>query len=497
MAAASWLNSIPDGQTDIILKMLDPVDAARLQATSQGGLLARAAASETVWLAHSARIFGLTGDMALQQPTGGYPNTGNAAPDSGKAHKAKATFAMWYQAAMEANLKSVLANPEHPPVPAAWVSAWQRVFRWTRREANREAAADFHLRGPLVYGQESGPRWNGVSKKLECDDIQLPPEIAGMWQVCDGQDLDFIPQICQALSITPSENHVCPVTGGLFGGYAAYDHRVSTRLLSLNCALTLTRFLARQVPHIDPSRHLIFAASCDLRKMCLLDLTTGRVKVGSPGHRNMDFAAPDAQTNSLLKWFEEYVSRLEADRYPILHLSPDIGEETNGICLCPCSGPETSCCVTRGVEVRAAATFMPEHNQGWTYSISLRLVGTSAERGFETCQLTTRTWHIQEEGQRPEQVHGEGVIGLFPILTDGGWILNRESDPHNQYESETGHSVRSGWFRYQSCSGRNSQMKGQFSGFLTFQPGTRRKPAGEAFQARLEPFKLFVPDFIY
>ena len=53
-------------------------------------------------------------------------------------------------------------------------------------------------------------------------------------------------------------------------------------------------------------------------------------------------------------------------------------------------------------------------------------------------------------------------------------------------------------FVYQSCSGRfNRSGRGRFGGWVTFVPGTRRNPTGEPFEVRVEPFQLFVPDFIY
>eukprot|EP00415_Alexandrium_ostenfeldii_P000033 UN0033 len=159
-------------------------------------------------------------------------------------------------------------------------------------------------------------------------------------------------------------------------------------------------------------------------------------------------------------------------------------------------GPELSRCVTQGVEVTASAVYIPEHPQnGWTYSIALRLVGTAEERGYKTCQLSVRDWYIQEDGHDPEHVRGDGVIGFFPILADGGWMLNRESDPNMQYSRP--HGLINSAFRYQSCSGRNRSMRGYFSGTLTFIPGTRRQPTGKPFEARLEKFRLRVPDYIY
>ncbi|CAK0796695.1 unnamed protein product, partial [Prorocentrum cordatum] len=116
---------------------------------------------------------------------------------------------------------------------------------------------------------------------------------------------------------------------------------------------------------------------------------------------------------------------------------------------------------------------------------------------FETCQLSERHWEIQEEGREPDHVRGEGVIGLYPILADGGWILNRESDPYGQYGPRRKSGLQDGAFCYQSCSGRTASMRGTFGGEVTFVPGTRRRPTGEPFQARVQPFRLHVPEYMY
>lgn len=201
--------------------------------------------------------------------------------------------------------------------------------------------------------------------------------------------------------------------------------------------------------------------------------------------------------DGLLRWFEEYARRLEEgvyERKPVMNESP---EDSVGICLFPACGAEVSRCVTQGVEVVASCVYTPEApQQGWAYSIAFRLVGTAAERGYETCQLTTRTWRIQaSDDEEPDIVNGEGVIGFFPILTDGGWICNSLSDPHQQYGESQG--FREGQFRYQSCSGRKRGMRGSFGGTLRFVPGNRKKPTGKPFDAVLEPFKLYIPEFIF
>ncbi|CAE8587894.1 unnamed protein product, partial [Polarella glacialis] len=237
---------------------------------------------------------------------------------------------------------------------------------------------------------------------------------------------------------------------------------------------------------------LPFACSFNLgrnRKIHYVDVGTGDVFI----HEGMNFV-PDPG-DGLLRWMEEYARRLESGIYSVRALRPESPATSRGICLYAAAGPDFSRCVMRGVEVTASCVYMPEHQAGWSYSISMRLVGTAAERGFKSCQLKSRKWAIKVEGEPEEIVRGDGVIGFFPILEDGGWRLNRESDPHGQYVGGTRLGHQAGHFRYQSCSGRSRSMRGTFGGELQMFPGTIQRPEGEPFWVRLEPFRLYVPDF--
>merc|ERR1719183_1387141 len=110
---------------------------------------------------------------------------------------------------------------------------------------------------------------------------------------------------------------------------------------------------------------------------------------------------------------EEFASRLENGIYESAALRPESPQLSTGICLMPAAGPSCTRCVTRGVEVTSSPVYMSEHESGWTYRISLRLVEDEATRGYKTCQLTVRHWIIQEEGREAEHVRGDGVIGLY------------------------------------------------------------------------------------
>jgi len=233
-----------------------------------------------------------------------------------------------------------------------------------------------------------------------------------------------------------------------------------------------------------------------LPKIFLVDVTSGSVEIFT--RTGLEPAAPTRCSSSpdgLLRWFREYARRLEDGIYAPGELLPERGPATQGIRLFATRGPTFSSCVTRGVECTGSSIYLPGGEQGWTYSISFRLVGTAAERGFETCQLHKRTWEITEDGKAAQEVEGEGVVGFFPILTEGGWLLNRESDPHGQYAIRPG--FVSGAFRYQSFSGRFRSMRGSFAGDLEFHPGTKANPTGPPFLVKMEPFRLDMPEFKY
>ncbi|CAK0796698.1 unnamed protein product, partial [Prorocentrum cordatum] len=77
-----------------------------------------------------------------------------------------------------------------------------------------------------------------------------------------------------------------------------------------------------------------------------------------------------------------------------------------------------------------------------------------------------------------------------------------EEEEEEEEEAEEGvpprkSGLQDGAFCYQSCSGRTASMRGTFGGEVTFVPGTRRRPTGEPFQARVQPFRLHVPEYMY
>lgn len=162
--------------------------------------------------------------------------------------------------------------------------------------------------------------------------------------------------------------------------------------------------------------------------------------------------------------------------------------------------------VTRGVECRASVLYMTFSEQ-WTYSIRVRLLEPgeagyldAAARGFETCQLKGRHWAIDgPPGAGPtEHVRGEGVVGSFPLLREGGSWDHKQvsSSTHPRSLLRDPGGWRPGPFVYQSCSGRMAPG-GSFGGELIFVPGSLLEPTGAPFEAAVARFALDLPDFFF
>jgi F-box protein 3 len=196
----------------------------------------------------------------------------------------------------------------------------------------------------------------------------------------------------------------------------------------------------------------------------------------------------------LVSWLDEWSRRVEAGVYTCENIDADEHRrdfDTPGICLFPQAGPKQSVATTRGIRVTASAIYAPELGM-FVYSIRLRLLSADeegglspAERGFETAQLRSRHWILGQTSGPPETVNGAGVVGRYPLLFEGGWREDRQTDASGTVRP--GHEC-DGTFIYQSMSGRGPTCS--FEGELEFVPGSLRKPAGEPFRVTVGRFPL-------
>jgi len=109
--------------------------------------------------------------------------------------------------------------------------------------------------------------------------------------------------------------------------------------------------------------------------------------------------------------------------------------------------------------------FVPAGQRGDYWCLLCRL--TKQQRQFETAQLWRRTWNITDHTQATHNVSGDGVVGMYPFLTEDGY-----SEP---YSGQTGKT-----FSYTSQLGPapydidldTGKTGAKFGGEFLFVPGS-------------------------
>lgn len=303
---------------------------------------------------------------------------------------------------------------------------------------------------------------------------------------------------------------------GVLGGYNAYSYFSCSHLVG-------PTILGHDLHEADdgtgitrgPNNKLMvgkcyLSAESGIGKDLFIEPNTGRLcfSIGRsriiPALRRQPRVANSDTHDDFLVWLEEYAHRLETGRFTTDSLPQNFGEYISVYPKFPSTNdgndrsdneqgriPVVSRAVTKGIEVIASSVYVPQggHRFGIIYSIRVRIIPpgeeghvTASDRGFETCQLESRHWRITDSTtNRTEHVDGRGVIGMYPILYEGGYT--ESGDEGN------------GFFVYQSCSG---PTEGSFGGHITFIPGTLHNPTGSPFDVSLAPFRLTtMPDFLY
>ena len=210
-------------------------------------------------------------------------------------------------------------------------------------------------------------------------------------------------------------------------------------------------------------------------------------------------------SSEMIFWMEEYVRRLTEHEFEVGRLVHDhmailqypAVSHRQSSKIAQGKSPVVSRAVTRGIEVIASSVFDNGLHPKHIYSIRIQLLGqndegyvSASERGFETCQLISRHWKLRnDEDGSVDQVDGDGVIGQYPLLKEGGF---RDDQGNSANHVGKGREV-DGIFRYQSCS---NEMNGSFEGKLLFVPGSIEDPKGERFFVDVAPFVLTTdPDY--
>ena len=209
--------------------------------------------------------------------------------------------------------------------------------------------------------------------------------------------------------------------------------------------------------------------------------------------------------DSILRWFEEHANRLHRAYISVGGLVPDEPPSLGNLSLLryPAIADTVHCshAVTRGIEIVASAIFVEDEGFGapmFVYSIRMRMLTpedgeeymSPEQRGFDICQLVSRHWKISKDDpdqDEPliEDVRGDGVIGYYPLLYEGGYV--------SYHTSDDGRLVClgdfNGCFKYQSCTLADFE-EGTMEGYLQFSPGSMLSPTGSVFDVRVAPFPL-------
>ena len=178
------------------------------------------------------------------------------------------------------------------------------------------------------------------------------------------------------------------------------------------------------------------------------------------------------------------MSHFEVQDYFSSNFPPSVLSEMRrinyGISVFPQHGKFVSTAVTKnehfpkGILVTAHTLPVYGTQFGWTYSIRIKVVEDAGNTN--RCQLVTRHWQIGKSDGRNETVSGAGVIGLFPVFHQGGFV-NVGSHLKNHLQPSEDNEM----FVYQSCTGdRNDTVS--FGGFLTF----RLVPPSEKLEDHIE-----------
>jgi len=273
-------------------------------------------------------------------------------------------------------------------------------------------------------------------------------------------------------------------TLGFFGGYNVYDHAQCTRLCS-------TADAALSKPQ---GGYIVLGCNFLTRsyRVVTVNLRTNELNtMNGSGDEYPAYRKGVGRHDVGLLWMEEFVSRIE--KREIVRARGNLGNgfQFEWLSLFPSQlSPAASVTCTKGIQVIASSVTAFEIGTV-VYSLRIRLMTQGeegymppTERGFETCQLQSRHWRITNTARgEVDEVNGDGVIGRFPLLFEGGY---RDDGMLTETTVTAGENQR-GTFIYQSCAG---VKQGTFSGRIKFVPGSIESPLGSPFFVDVRPFIL-------
>ncbi|KAK8498815.1 hypothetical protein V6N12_053037 [Hibiscus sabdariffa] len=442
------LDGLGDLALHIILSKLTPSDTARVSCVSRR--LGVSASEDSLWAQFCSQ------DLHLSSPQ---DHHGNPLPSF------KVAYQLWRE-----------AFSMYPwPLVTRVKRCWDKLKKWL---SNNFPEAEATLR--------RGASESDIERLQTLLKVKLPLPTRLLYRFHDGQEV-----------VDDKENSRRAVGSllGIIGGYSFYNHLVNVYLLPISQVIVETRGVIRHLGFSSRSKYVMLAASSAYsEKLFFLNCTNGQLYVGTqnlPTDGEMIPCVPsalirsvhslhgDQQQDAMLLWLEEHGRRLENG---IIKVCKEQG--VRSINLFPEVPPLCSTAVTKGVQVRASAVFVPEFSDlqnevekyRFAYSIRMSLLAEGCVFNgmtFGSCQLSRRHWIIRANEDIISDFSGEAVIGKFPLLHPG--------------EDE---------FVYQSGTPLPSSS-GSIEGSFTFVPGRLADPKGSPFEAQVARFLLQKPDYVF
>jgi len=403
--------------------------------------------------------------------------------DEGSVFTATSAFESWKHWSKASNIflldsdenKIHLREKINGPYFLRAANIWKKIDKWCRSDDSGDFG-DKLLRTFI-------PGTSRADGRFIFDKTRPVHAFEAIFAFCDGQEK------YESMTFNPDN-----ATIALFGGYKVYNHTNFMRLCPTDDALKL-RNTYRAITLIS------FNYNSRLTK-CIGTLCDSNVDGGKTGMltvlTNGDGfrACKIAREDNGLVWMEAHAARLEKS---FLEVSTKVNNRFSILSSFPSTRcPAASRKVTNGIEVIASSIGAVEI-EVVVYSIRIRLLKSGedgylspSERGFQTCQLRSRHWRIYDRlSGEVDRVSGEGVIGLYPLLFEGGY----RNDQQNMFGSIENGEEKTEIFQYQSCA---NIQEGTFQGKIEFVPGSLGEPTSDAFFVDLAEVALKQqPDICY
>lgn len=302
----------------------------------------------------------------------------------------------------------------HGPLLARALAAWSKVRAWLGQHSPR-----------ILETLNPGASEAEVTAAEAALGHPLPSAMRVIYRVHNGQTLLIEQQSCE-------EGPPADLLMGMFGTTAFYDHVTSTQLAPLDKLVRVTRLLRSMRPlgagqTMLTQSEVVYAHSFRMSdKLCVVDCSTGAVAL-KLANRDWPIAPPQdtypGACDGMLRWFEEYASRLSAGMYCTCAGEAAIADaglnEGQAISLFPQTYPHAATAITKGVKVTWSSVLVPqESRQGrlmFAYKVAFSLLTPQQQQDTLT-QLAAQqsAWQQRLTQQQQQRSAAAAVADVAP-----------------------------------------------------------------------------------